>query len=58
MLPWWELNGAGKSTLLKLLVGLLPLQQGTLSLYGHRWPTCASGWPIWPSAAKSIGVSP
>lgn len=28
-------NGAGKSTLLKLIVGLLPLQQGTLNLFGH-----------------------
>lgn len=28
-------NGAGKSTLLKLLIGQLPLQQGTLKLFGQ-----------------------
>lgn len=28
-------NGAGKSTLLKLIAGLLPLAQGTLTLFGH-----------------------
>lgn len=28
-------NGAGKSTLLKLIAGLLPLEQGTLNLFGH-----------------------
>ena len=36
-------NGGGKSTLLKLIVGILPLQHGTISLFGkdlknfHRW---------------------
>lgn len=36
-------NGGGKSTLLKLVVGLLPLQHGTIELFGrsvkdfHRW---------------------
>ncbi len=31
-------NGGGKSTLLKLMVGLLPLQKGTISLNGESLP--------------------
>ncbi|MGE3108060.1 MAG: metal ABC transporter ATP-binding protein [Phycisphaerales bacterium] len=28
-------NGGGKSTLVKLMLGLLPVQQGTISVFGH-----------------------
>ncbi|MEZ4708726.1 MAG: ABC transporter ATP-binding protein [Caldilineaceae bacterium] len=33
-------NGAGKSTLLKLIAGLLPLQQGSIALFGHAVGIC------------------
>ena len=33
-------NGSGKSTLLKLIIGLEPLQSGTISVYGHTSTSC------------------
>jgi ABC-type Mn2+/Zn2+ transport system ATPase subunit len=33
-------NGSGKSTLLKLIVGLEQLQNGSISVYGHRTGSC------------------
>jgi ABC-type Mn2+/Zn2+ transport system ATPase subunit len=33
-------NGSGKSTLLKLIIGLEPLEHGSISVYGHRATEC------------------
>ena len=33
-------NGSGKSTLLKLIIGLEPLQAGSISVYGHKATSC------------------
>jgi lantibiotic transport system ATP-binding protein len=36
-------NGSGKTTTLSLLLGLLPLQQGTIQLFGESLPTNRAG---------------
>ena len=33
-------NGSGKSTFLKLIIGLEPLQTGTIAVYGHHATAC------------------
>lgn len=33
-------NGAGKSSLLKVIIGLLPAQQGKVAVFGQPWRSC------------------
>ena len=45
-------NGSGKSTLLKLILGLEPLQQGTITVYGHPATACRHRVAIVPQKAS------
>lgn len=47
-------NGSGKSTLLKLILGLLPLQKGTISLFGQSLPTFSAWGQIGYVAQHSL----
>jgi branched-chain amino acid transport system ATP-binding protein len=47
-------NGMGKSTLLKTVMGFLPLQAGSVSLFGER----VSGLPPHRVARRSIAYTP
>lgn len=44
-------NGSGKSTLLKLILGLEPMQSGSIEVYGHPATTCRHRTAIVPQRA-------
>src|SRR6185437_10843234 len=47
-------NGMGKSTLLKTVMGFLPIQRGSVKLFGDD----VSGWPPHRVARKAVAYTP